>query len=344
MNQVSEERKDAVTKTLAIIGFVAAILFAVWLAVQVVSVIPSAFSSLASIADSVNNYDKNAQLIVVNDTSVVNAGEAMTVSWSDMTLDGDYSFSYGCTDGAALSLRTGGEIIDLNCGESINLHNSNKVEIMLESEKQRFIDVPYTVTFSPKSGAEDTVTESKITVVNASIPTTGIATEEIKEETIATPEPEVPAKPAGSTNSNGGYVAGTPTTIKVPIYAIPTSDPKGTTDLAVTFLGVGILTNNDTFVRAGTIGTDQTGAFQFEVKNLGTKTSDTWSYEADLPSGISYDSDTQKALKPNEKAIITIGFDGISQTGTETFGAKISTKSDTKSNNNSFTWAVKIVE
>jgi len=37
MNQVTKEQKDQVMKTMAIVGFVAVIIFGVWLAVQIVS-------------------------------------------------------------------------------------------------------------------------------------------------------------------------------------------------------------------------------------------------------------------------------------------------------------------
>ena len=42
MNQVTTEQKDAVTKTLAIIGFLAAIVLLVFIAVKLVSYLPSA--------------------------------------------------------------------------------------------------------------------------------------------------------------------------------------------------------------------------------------------------------------------------------------------------------------
>ncbi len=55
MNDPNQEPKTAVIKTLAILGFAAAIFVGVWLSIQVVHYIPSAIGTLASLAESVYN-------------------------------------------------------------------------------------------------------------------------------------------------------------------------------------------------------------------------------------------------------------------------------------------------
>ncbi len=352
MNNVTQEEKDSVTKTLAIIGFIAAILFAVWLAVQIVSVIPSAFSSLASIADGVYNYNEDQSLTVATKNSVVNTGEAFTVSWTEMNRPGAYTFMYECTDGAALDVRNAqGEIVSLDCGEKLFLEDATSLDIMVTSEKQRFTDIAYAVTYTPNDeDGEAFTTRSKVTIVNASIPTSAAIADTEEEEATETEVPEITqvgsvAGESTSSNNSGntGATAGTPTTVEEIIYAIPTSDPNGKIDLQVTYLGVGEL-DGKTFRRTATIDRDEQGAFQFEVKNIGTKTASDWSYEAELPSGIEYDAGDQDALKPNEKAIITIGFEGLTQLGTEKFGAEVTAKNDVNKSNNSFSWAVEVVK
>jgi len=339
-----DEHKNAVTKSFAIVGFVALILFAVWLAVQIVSLIPSAFGSLASIADGVYNYEgAEEQFIVATERSVVNSEEPFTISWTEHRRDGDYTFSYACTDGAALQIVDGaGNRADLACDTPVALGTNTAVSVAVASEKQRFTDIDYTITFTDAETGTVSTTDASTTIVNASIPTsivlgeeTTTEKEEVVEETTEAivEEPTTPATP----------VAGTPTTVEEVIYAIPTSNPNGTVDLAVDYVGVGILTGNNTFAQTGTIDVDQTGAFRFEVTNLGTKTSDEWSFEALLPSGIEYTSGDQVALKPNETAVITIGFDGLSQTGVERFSADISVDDDTNTSNNGFISAVKVV-
>lgn len=348
---VTPEQKDSVTKTLAIIGFVAAILFAVWLAVQIVSVIPSAFSSLASIADGVYNYNEGQELIVVTKNSVMNTGESFAVTWTEMRHAGTYAFAYTCTDGVALDARDAhGDIIALECGTKLNLGSATAVDLIITSEKQRFVDIPYTVTYTPtKEGEASISTDAKITIVNASIPT-GTNTEvEAKDtpsqETEGVVAGEITSEITSTTNesSTTGLIAGKPEVIKRVIYAIPESDPNGEIDLKVTYLGVGTLTGK-TFRREENIDRDEQGAFRFEVKNIGTKTADKWTYQAQLPSGIKYDAGDQKPLKPNEKAVITLGFEGLTQVGIEKFGAEVTAQGDINQKNNSFSWAVEIVK
>ena len=183
MNQVTPEQKDSVTKTFAIVGFVAVILFAVWLAVQIVSIIPSAFNSLASIADGVYNYNEDQSLLIATKNSVVNTGEAFTISWTKMNRPGTYSFSYQCTDGTSASVRDAqGGIVDLNCDTVLNLGEKTNLDIFIESEKQRFVDVTYTIVYTPDNNdIESIASDSKITVVNATIPTQG-ANQDANEE------------------------------------------------------------------------------------------------------------------------------------------------------------------
>lgn len=344
MNQVTEEKKESLTKILAIAGFVAIIIFAVWLAVQIVSILPSAFSSLASLADSVYNYEKDAALEVVTEKSVVNAGESFTISWTQMRKEGIYSFSYSCVDGVSLDIRDqDGAISSVACDTPIELGEATSLEVLVQSEKSRFVDIPYTVTFRETGASDDEVVSdgSTITVANASIPTGGaVAEEESEEEAPA----EEPVKPAVTTPvKTPTYTAGTPVTVQKFVYTIPVSDPKGTIDLQVTFLGVGTLLGN-TFIPKATLDADDKNALQFEVKNIGTKTAQDWSYEADLPAGINYEGEDQKALKPNERAVITLGFEGLTKDGTEKVGVEVAAKNDVKRSNNEFTKTVKIVD
>ncbi len=350
MTQVTPEQKDTVTKTFAIVGFVAAILFAVWLAVQIVSIIPSAFSSLASIADGVYNYDTNQEMKVVGQKSVVNSGEAFTLAWTDIPRSGSYTFSYVCTQGMSTEIRDSqGDIVALTCDTPINMGTKTELDIIAVSEKQRFSDLEYTIVFIPNNDKFPEVTSvGKTTIVNASIPTYGVVDIEENNETVSK-EVDIPAdnettnvQPTEPVNTNT-LTPGKPTTIEEVIYAIPTSDPNGEIDLEVKYVAVGVL-QDKTFTQTGTIPVDAQGAFQFSVENIGTKTSGDWSFTADLPSGITYTSKTQKPLKPSEKAIITIGFEGLTQIGIERFGAVLDVENDINTSNNKFNWAVEVVK
>ncbi len=351
MNQVTNEQKESTIKVLAIVGFLAAIVLLVFIAVKVVSYIPAAFSSLASIADSVYNYDRNPTLAVSTPNSVVPTGETFVLTWNEVKRPGTFSFSYTCADGAAVDIRTAeGEIVALDCDTTFSLEkDQTSLEVMAMTEKQRFTDIAYTLVFTPSDPREEQLsTGSRVTIVNASIPTSGAIVEE-------TPAPEV-TEPVTPTEPETGVVAGETTTTPTPrplvppaptyteqvIYAIPTSNPNGVIDLRVTFVGVGEGVGNNFTPRAA-LATNKTGAIRFSVKNIGTKTAEDWSFVADLPSDITYTSKDQAPLKPNEEAIITLEFAGIDRTGIEAFGVKATAKGDVNTNNNRFTWAVNVV-
>lgn len=342
MNQVTEEQKGSLTKTFAIVGFIAIVVFAVWLAVQIVSVIPSAFSSLASLADSVYNYDSKKELVVSTKETVINAGESFSISWTTFKQDGIYTFSYACTEGVSVDAKSAtGEIVSVACNTPLDLGNTSSLEVLIASEKFRFVDIPYTVTFTQKGVQDSTVTTTKtITIVNATIPTSAnLADGEAVNEDPKPVETPVITTPVKTPT----YVAGKPTTIKKVTYSVPVSNPNGKIDLQVTYIGVGTL-NGKTFTPSKSIDIDDEGALQFEVKNIGTKTADSWSYKAELPSDITYTSGDQKALKPNERAIITLGFEGIAKTGSETVGVTVTAKNDVAKTNNDFTKTIKIVD
>ncbi len=341
MNQVSEDKKTTLMKVLAILGFLAIIILAVWLAVKIVSVIPSAFSSLASLADSVYNYDREEKLEVATENSVVNAGEAFTISWTNMRENGSYTFSYSCIDGVSVDIRDQeGTIEALACDTPLDVQHETSLEIRISSEKSRFVDVPYTITFTA-SDEEGSALSSKstVTIVNATIPTSGLVQEEPEEEETVTPEA---AKPEAAPKAPR-YTPGTPVVTKKIIYTIPVSDPNGTIDLQVTYLGAGTLSQFG-FIKKSSIDIDDQGAVQFEVKNIGTKTAEDWEYEAELPGDITYSSNDQKALKPNERAVITLGFEGLSNDGTEKVSVEVTAKHDVKKSNNDFTHTVKITD
>ncbi len=345
MNQVTNEQKETVTKILAIVGFLAAIVLLVFIAVKAVSFIPSAFSSLASIADSVYNYERNPSLEVTTPNSVIKSGESFAVTWNNVKRPGTYSFSYLCADGVRVEVRNmAGEILPLTCGEGLTLEkDQTSIDVMVITDAQRFTDVTYRVLFTASDPRlEGLSTESKITIVNASIPTsTGVATkpettptEENSNGAEATPEPTAPVKPTQP-------IAGTPTYVEEVIYAIPTSNPNGTIDLRVTLIGIGTLEGKN-FTKTQALEAGEGGALRFSVKNIGTKTSNEWSFKAELPADIDYTSGDQKALKPNEEAIITLSFTGTDRTGSEEFGITATTKGDVNSKNNSFTATVKV--
>jgi hypothetical protein len=348
MENASEiQKKDRVLKTLAVGGFVALIIIISWVSIRIVSYLPTAVTSLASIADSVYNYQPPS-LVVVSSKNITNNKETVTISWNVPKESGTFTFAYDCADGVAIDMRSGeGNIQSLSCGTNYNVGNVSAVDIIVFSEKTRFTDVPYSIGFIPDTGDTPTATkDSVLTVVNPNISPVD-STDEVMvtppkpvdvvvnpnpktaTATPTTPKPTTPKKPV------------TPTYTQTYIYEVPVSNPNGFTDLGAKFLATGVITNG-TFINTGAITRNAQGAIQFEVKNFGTKTSNSWTFVAKLPNGTTYTSLPQTALKPNERAILTLGFVPPQETGVKTFNVTVSVTGDAKVTNNAFSAVVLI--
>lgn len=336
-------------KSLAIAGFVAIILVIAWSAVQVISFLPSAFTSLASLADGVYE-NQPVEITLVAEESIVNADEPVTVRWSNVSAAGTFALSYACTDGISLNVVSEAGNQNLDCDTNYNLGDVQETTLSVESEKNRFTDVTYQIGFVPATSETVTVvSEDVLTVVNASISpaliveTTDVSDEEtdeataeevVTEEEVEATEEDTPSTP----------VAPAPEVVEEFVFEIPVSNPNGFVDLSVTYLGVGRLTSGNAFVPGSDIDNDSRGAFQFEVKNIGTKTSDEWEFTAELPTGGEYDSPEQDPLRPNERSVLTLGFDFPNDdTGIAMFRVAIDEDNDNNRNNDRFDWAVNVV-
>ena len=349
-NTPQENAKDGTIKVLAIVGFISVIVLAVWLSVQIVRVIPSAFSSLASVADSVYNNQPADTLTVVSEKSIVNTGESFRISWTDLGRTGDYSFYYACTEGVSIDVRLGSDnTASVQCDNPLLLPAGNtSIDMIAASERRRFIDVPFTIAFTATDESEPLFErDNKITVVNATIPQSVDVTIE-NENAENTDTDETTTADSNTEDTTTDNTETTPTTpaetIETTISYFPESHENGFTDLKITYLGVGILDGNN-FTPTGSIDNDERGAIRFEVKNIGTKTSEKWTFEATLPTGYVFESSDQIGLKPNEKAVYTLGFDLFGQeTGSKTIDAEIDVDNDTNSSNDSFSWSVTVTD
>jgi len=318
-------------KTLAIIGFVATGVLIVWLLIVGIQYMPGAFASLASIAESINTYRPAKELTLATEKTVVNSGESLTLSWTDMKQKhGTYVFSYTCTPGVTLEVKTlDGSLRSLTCNETFPLSPiEQSLTLYALSHEARFTDVPVTVSFSHETTDTRLESTTKITVVNATIPVGGIVVEEEEKEeerpVITTPTPA--PKPQ------------TPT----PPLLYPQSNPNGFTDLAISTIGVGTLING-TFVYTATYDPDVRSAIKFDVKNIGTKTSETFVFTTLLPNGTTYTSPVQPALKPGERIEFTLGFD-LGETRKEfvQVTSTVIVRGDTHVANNTSVWSIKV--
>ncbi len=344
----SRQGTRALVKLLAIIGFFALIALGVWLVVQGARFFPSAFSSLASIAETINGYRPQTELVIELEKNIVNSGETFTMEWTDMG-PGTYTFKHVCADGITLSVRTSeGLLQEVSCTESLSLPSEvHGLFVSVNAQEQRFSDVALTVTFDGDKG-DDHLAESRVTIVNATVPTKPVATDDTKVDVeVKKPEVVVPPKVEVVTRPIPPKVtAPKPSLPSQPASAVvavlPKSYENGFIDLRASYLGVGTIVNG-TFVAKATFNEDDKAAFRFEVKNIGTKVSGDWTYKLTLPGDVEYTSGTQAGLMPNERAVYTVGFN-LAETKASAVIVEgvVTVKNDTDTKNNDFDWSVKV--
>jgi hypothetical protein len=307
--------------------------------VQGIRVFPHAFSSLATIADSISNYKNERELAITLDKNIVNSGETFKIFWTEMRANGTYHFGYSCAEEVLVSVRTGdGDFRNIGCTDDLELpKEATGLFIMATSRSQRFSTLTFSLRFDAENG-DDHITESRVTIVNATVPTARVlpssGAEQGEQKTAETQKPvtEIPSVTSKPTQPASAIVS-----------ILPQSYESGFTDLKISFSAAGTMSGNSfTPTAAFSVGTR--AGLRFTVTNIGTKRSDTWTYAIDLPEGR-YESQPQAPLEPNEKALYTIGFDFPESDSTSfTLKGITNEKNDTNTKNNSFSWSVKVTK
>ncbi len=314
MNTETFSSKTKRAKAFIVIAFFAIIALIAWLSVQIVAYTPNAFSSLASLAQGISQYKEavfdNETLPITSGLSTIETGKSATITWKKDERPGTYTFSYSCADDVTVEIVSPEGMRAVSCDMRYSLGDTDNVSLVVTSKKTDPINLSYAISFMRESDIGPIrIGEQTLAVIPAVTLAEGDKKdgevlgendkkeEEFVKDEIVTPEAPKPSKPA-------------PVMVTRPepqvVYEIPVSNPNGFTDLATRFIGSGAIVGNK-FV-AGSIKREDDGAIQFEVKNIGTKTSGTWTYTVTLPDGDTYTSPKQTALKPNERATITIGF------------------------------------
>lgn len=351
-------------KGVAIIGFFATIILIAWIVAEGIKRAPDTFSSLASITETITNYRAVHELSLATEKTVVNSDESFQISWTDVRQTGEYHFSYTCTAGVDLLVRDAeGALVPVGCTDVLTVPATvHGLFINVTSEDMRFTDIPLKVTFTSDKTEEVLESQTKITVVNATIPTTEqpvVAV--IPTETpiaVATPEPTVPAQTEPIVTSQGPTQPEqttpvitepapkpTPAPVAKPVMTAvyPTSNPNGYVDLSVKTLGSGIL-KDGVFVYTAKYDRDLQNSIKFDIRNIGTKTSEAWAFLTTLPDGTLYRSEPQIGLKPNEHVEFTLSFkidDDVTKDFVEVKNT-VYTTTDTVSSNNTSVWSVAV--
>lgn len=337
MNSETSTKRDKLNHALSVIGFLAVIIFIAWCAIQIVRIAPSAFNSLASLSQGINQYrdslqpDADGPLVIQSETASTTSGTPIELSWKRDGRLGRYAFSHSCRDGMTVELVDTEGLRALSCGTRYDLGDIDTITIIVNSETEPIVEMPYIISFMRTNDTEPVrVGESTVTVVNDEVamheetPTEGSVLGE-SDDTSKEDTPVVVTKPS------------TPT----PVYTLPTSDPNGYSDLKTTFIATGRIVGGK-FVK-DSLKQNEEGALQFEIQNIGTKLSEKWSYSVLLPDSETYTSPLQAPLMPTERVIISIGFP-TDNDSSHAFAVVVAEASDKNLTNNTFRQVTKLLK
>ena len=92
------------------------------------------------------------------------------------------------------------------------------------------------------------------------------------------------------------------------------SNQNGQVDLIVRIIDTGVIDANNVFTPTSSFKVTDQGAIRFSVTNIGSKTSDNWTFNAVLPTFPMhiFHSTSQNALAPGDRIDFTLGFNQLS--------------------------------
>jgi len=334
MNPQREKFETAAIRTLAVIGLIAILALGLWGSVALTrnasglfSGISNSLSAAAVYLSSIFREAEDLQTTIVPMT--VRNNEQFTVGWmhTGVQKSGTYEITYACRDDLTLSAssaKDASRFSPIACDKSLTVPTGSNLALKAESKKNRFLDVPITVSFRPEGAHEPSVSSvAIITIVNETVAAS--------PDTTGTPSAGGPTGNSTSNNShladagtdttattsntNGSLNVGATTSTTTQISgsgSSRTDDPNGKPDLKVTFIETGYVDKaTGEFFASSTVMSTMRIAVRFTIENAGTKTSPQWSFNAVLPTSPNhtFHSTGQRELKPGERIEYTLGFD-----------------------------------
>ncbi len=307
MNPKGKQFREKFTQILAVIGFITVLLFGLWGTVQVVKLIPSVLSNLASVTSFTSIFIPNEKITIDLQNSLISSGNEFKLKWKHKGRpeNSSYSFNYACKEGLTFQTEEVDEVFTTLLCDSPFLFNSddNFITLTPVSNKIRFVDVPVVITSINESGESTTLGDALLTITNEAVSGSSLST-------------------SSDTSDNDsvvdtGLTAGERVDQILPISdSRYLSDQSGRVDLVVNIIDTGIINSDNVFVPTSPISaTKHKGAIRFSVTNIGSKTSDKWTFNTVLPTFPMhiFHSTGQKALNPGDRIDFTLGFDQLNQ-------------------------------
>lgn len=157
-----------------------------------------------------------------------------------------------------------------------------------------------------------------------------------EDGTVASTTP-VATTTVATTGTTPTPVAGTPTTVLVPVAVPASANYTGLPDLVIENVRTGYLTgtNVNTFRASNEVPDGERGAVKFTIANRGTNVSDKFEFDFRINTSPSI-SETYKVsreLRPNERIEYTLWFDRVSARDDRTITIEIDSDEDVRESN-----------
>lgn len=306
MNPRGEHMKTILIRGLAIVGFVAILFAGLWGTVQVVKLMPKIFSNLAAVTTFTSIFVPNEKITINTPLSLVPSDDVFELTWehAGKPKDGTYTFNYACRDGFVFQTPNEEGVYEtVACNSPFSFaSDTNSLLFIPLSQVNRFVDIPIVITSINEDGESTTLDDGFLTIVNEAV-SGSLLTPSVTTDTTATT-----------------LIAGEQVDEIFPISdSRSISVPNGRVDLKVRIIDTGIIDANNTFVATSTIKFNEQGAVRFSITNIGTKTSDNWTFNAVLPTFPMhiFHSENQRALAPGDRIDFTLGFNQLNGSLTE---------------------------
>ncbi len=305
-DDTSEKSSNLFVRIVVIIGIILILLF---IALTIVKYVPKligaanvSFTSLFSPKDKLSVSVANAK---------VKSGDNLVVNWKNNTTDtdGSYMWTFKCVSGIEVLYNSIGGQRPVICDTLFPLpSDKNSYSFVIKTTNKTSTDVPMSVTFWDKElSAQKYVGSTSVTVLPEGYVETGTYNPDYNGQTnTKATTTDTTTKTTGTTKtSTGGAYTGTTNT--------------GTADLKVSLYKIGRTTSTGGFQETTSFAENDRVTVRFNVANVGTARSGTWSLTANLPtktvSDKVFNSGAQPALNPGDQFELTISFDSFDPNG-----------------------------
>jgi len=306
-----EKFKNPIIKILAVIGAVAILSLGGFLTITVLTKVPRILTNLtAQVVSITQNFIPAERIVLTLDNENPRDGDGVILTFEHLSKkeDGSYSFFYECKEGVRLEREVNSQNEIIFCNTPYNFVNSNNtISFRVFSTKSQLIDVPLSINFVKNNSDRISKRGKAVLRVNNDSVQEGGTILVVGNRGESTTRREAGEKIEETTlfNDSTEVISGT-------------SDPNGMVDLRPKILEVGEIdrTTNE-FTATSSIEFGKRGAVKFEIENIGTKASGSWTFNVVLPTFPAhiYHSKSQTPLLPGDRIEYTIGFDSIRSDG-----------------------------